>query len=136
MRLPRALTSLDDRLLGDRLRRRPATVDGERAPRPPRTGRGAAQALGVVYQVSRLVFLLLALAVGLGIVFVLAPTNPDNDVVQLVDRVARGAAGPFRDVFTVSDDAQREVVVNYGFAAAVYLVASVLVGRLPRPTGS
>ena len=29
MRLPRALTSLDDRLLGDRLRRRPA--DGIRA---------------------------------------------------------------------------------------------------------
>ena len=138
MRLPRSLTSLDDRLLGDRFRRRPAADDAGPDPvdrtaqgrERPSTGEGAAQAFGVVCRVSRLVFLLLAAAVALGAVFVLAPTNADNAVVELVDDVASGAAGPFRDVFRV-EDPDREVVVNDAFAAVVYLVAAALVVRLP-----
>ena len=52
-------------------------------------------------------------------------------MVQLVTDVADGAAGPFRDVFTVDDDAERELVVNYAFAAAVYVLAAFLVRKLP-----
>lgn len=125
MRTPTALRRIDDRLLGDRFRRRPATAD-----RPPRTGKGLRETLAVVARVCRLVFLLLALTVALGIVFTLAPTNPDNVVVRNVLEIARDAAGPFRDVFTVADDAERETVVNYAFAAGVYLLASLLVPKL------
>lgn len=109
-----------------------------REPREPRgtgsgpgTGDGAREALSIVYRISRLVFLVLAAVVALGILFVLAPTNPDNGVVELVTDVADAAAGPFRDVFTVSDDAERELVVNYAFAAGVYLLAAFLVRKLP-----
>ena len=145
MRTPSALTSLDDRVLARfRGRRKPAEdgdlVDGDRTvertetvetTRPPRSGDGLPKVLDVVYKVSRLVFLALALAVLLGIVFVLAPTNPDNVIVRNVADLASGAAGPFKDVFTVADNREREQVVNYAFAAFVYLLAATLVRKLP-----
>ena len=145
MPLPTALRSLDDKVLGRSGARGddepypedPHAPTGqrevvERRERPPLgTGDGLRELLTTVYRVSRLVFLALAAVLLLGILFVLAPTNPDNSVVELVADVSDGAAGPFRDVFTVADDAERELVVNYGFAAAVYLVLGLLVTRLP-----
>lgn len=104
---------------------------GSGGPDRPGTGDGLRKSLSVFYRVARLVFLVLAAVVALGVLFVLAPTNPDNSVVQLVTDVADAAAGPFRDVFTVADDAERELVVNYAFAAVVYLVAALLVRTLP-----
>jgi len=70
-------------------------------------------------------------AVLLGIVFTLTPTIGDNAIVRNVLDLADGAAGPSRDVLTVDDDAERELVVNYGFAAVVYFALSVVVGKLP-----
>ena len=138
MRVPAALRRMDDRVLGDRFKKRPTPTETEEvvveertssAP-PPRTGKGAEEALSIVYRISRLVFLALALACLLGILFTLAPTNEDNVIVENVLDLAKGAAGPFRDVFT-ANDAERERVVNYAFAAFVYFLASVLVGKLP-----
>ncbi len=134
MRLP-ALKGLDDRVLGRRRTVVEPEVDGDAAPRavrprPPRTGKGAREALGVVLRVSRLVFFALFLVLLVGIAFVLAPTNMDNSVVQLVQDVSDAVAGPFRDVFTVSDDRERELVANYGFAAALYLVVALVIGKL------
>ena len=168
MRMPTALRSLDERVLGSRKpkgddpsgtippdddlephRKTPDSSTSDRStsgsgtsdrtqsavrpavPRRPSTGDGAREALTVVYRVSRVVLLLLAAAVVLGIVFVLAPTNPDNSIVRLVMDLADGAAGPFIDVFTVADNAERELVVNYAFAAVVYAVLASLVLRLP-----
>ena len=136
---------MDDRVLGDRFRRR-TTTETETArgdtvvverpargtePRPPSTGQGLREFLTIFLRVARLVFLLLALAVLLGIVFTVAPTNGDNVIVRNVLDLADGAAGPFRDVFTVDGDAERELVVNYAFAALVYFALSVVVGKLP-----
>ena len=138
MRVPAALRRMDDRVLGDRFKKRPTTTQTDEvvveerttsAPRP-RTGQGAREALSIVYRISRLVFLALALACLLGILFTLAPTNEDNSIVSGVLDLAEGAAGPFKDVFTAKDP-ERETVVNYAFAAFVYLLASVLVGKLP-----
>lgn len=141
MRLPSVLRRLDDRALPRRGRDGTdeagedagAGPDRRSPPAPARRGRGdgPAQVLRVVYRVSRTVLLLLALACALGVVFVLAPTNPDNVVVDTVLRLADAVAGIFRDVFAVPDDRERELVVNYGFAALVYLLLAALVGRLP-----
>ena len=137
MRLPTALRRMDDRVIGDRFRRRevvevePGQTRAAARPRLPNTGAGAHEALTIVYRVSRAVFLLLAVVVGLGVVFTLAPTNADNVIVGNVLSLASDAAGPFRDVFTVPDNAERELVVNYAFAAVVYLVVSAVVGKLP-----
>lgn len=149
MRLPENLRTLDDRVLGSRGRRQTETetvredetgelppeerttvIEQTRGPRRP-SGDGLPEVLSIVYRVSRVVFLALAAAVAIGIVFILAPTNPDNSIVSTVLNLAEDAAGPFKDVFTVSDDAERETVVNYGFGAVVYLVLGLLVSRLP-----
>lgn len=100
--------------------------EGDRSPR----GDGLKEFLTVVYRIARLVFFLLALVVILGIVFVLAPTNADNVIVENVLELADTVAGPFRDVFT-ADDAEREMVINYGLAAAMYLLAAFLMTKLP-----
>lgn len=146
--MPAALRNLDDRVLGDRgkshedehaevypdERREPARERDRHGTPPGSTGEAFRELLGVVVRVSRAVFLLLALVVFLGIVFTVAPTNADSPIVSTVLDVAGAAAGPFSDVFAVSDDAQRELVVNYGFAVAVYLLAAMLVTKLPGTT--
>jgi hypothetical protein len=150
MRMPTALKALDDKVLGrsgshdtdepypdeprsgDPRAGQREVVENRRS--PSSTGDGLREFLGVFYRVSRVVFLALAAVLVLGIVFVIAPTNPDNSIVELVADVSDGAAGPFRDVFTVSDSAERELVVNYGFAAAVYFVLGLLVTKLPGGT--
>ncbi len=128
---------MDDRVLGDRFRRRPtadgASGDGAAArSRRPASGKGLREFLSVTGRIAKLVLLLLAAVVLLGIVFTLAPTNGDNVIVSNVLELARDAAGPFRDVYEVSDDADRELVVNYGLAALVFFVGALLVGRLGR----
>lgn len=157
MRMPGALRRIDDKVLGDRLKKgepdvspaddgrteqlkRPTAERGQpRIARPaerpaaerPDTGQGLRETLTIVYRISQLVLLLLAVIVVLGIVFTLAPTNEDNVIVRNALSIAEGAAGPFKDVFTVMDKPDRELTVNYGFAAAVYLLLSFVVGKLP-----
>lgn len=150
--MPSALRSLDDRVLGDRKRRDGAdghadgsddhgtspdegrTVERSGTSEEPRarrsTGDGFREFLTVVARVARVVFLLLALVLVIGIVFVLAPTNADNSLVSWVADLSETVAGPFRDVFTVDDD-DRELVVNYAVAAGVYFLAAALVRKLP-----
>ena len=102
-------------------------MDGEG--KAGRWGVGA-NVLGVIYRISRLVLLALAVVVLLGIVFTKAPTNASNVIVRNVLDVAREAAGPFRDVFA-PQRRQDALVVNYLLATGVYLVAAYLVGKLP-----
>jgi len=141
--MPAALRKPDDRARGDRSD--PDRVDDQRPVEdrddaaPPTRRRRSASAglrgvLSVVYRVTRLVFLVLALVMLVGIGFTLAPTNPDNDVVSGVLDLAERAAGPFKDVFTQGDP-ERQTVVNYGFAAVIYLLAVTLVRKLPLPRG-
>ena len=104
----------------------------ERDPgKAPASGNGLSEALAITYRIASLVFLALALTVALGILFTVVSTNPDNVIVSTVLDVAETVAGPFRDIFTAGD-AQRQLVTNYGFAAALYLLAAVLVTKLPR----
>lgn len=143
MRMPAALRKTDDRVRDDRSDadrvddRRPVEDRDDVAPTPRRprsASAGLRGVLSVVYRVTRLVFLVLALIMLIGIGFTLAPTNADNDVVSGVLDLAERAAGPFKDVFT-QQDPERQTVVNYGFAAVVYLIAATLVRKLPLPAG-
>ncbi|HVM27773.1 MAG TPA: hypothetical protein VM433_08875 [Mycobacteriales bacterium] len=144
--MPTALKNMDDRVLGRKGRKRDAehpVADGDHPEHEParstgtadparsgRTGNGVPAVLAVVYRISRLVFLLLALVTFLGIVLTYAPTNEDNVIVRTVLGWAETVAGPFRDVFT-SDEARRELLYNYALATGVYLLAASLIGKLP-----
>ncbi len=158
MALPAFLRNLDDRVLGDRLRGRRGGGDGDHGAdasstgttstgtgttstgttstgttgtgTPPRKRDGLPTFLSVFYRVCQLVFLLLAVVLVLAIVLILAPANDQNSIVMNVSELAEQVAGPFKDVFTVMDP-DRMKVTNYGVAAAVYLLVTVLVNRLP-----
>ncbi|MCW2713685.1 MAG: hypothetical protein JWN88_732 [Frankiales bacterium] len=136
MRLPGSLQKLDDRVLGDRGKPRPTGHGPDEGKAPPRERRprdGAAagrRVLATVYRVARLVFLVLALIMVLGIVLTLAPSNPGNVIVRNVLELAEAAAGPFKDVFT-QQDPERQTIVNYALAAVVYVLAATLVRKLP-----
>lgn len=89
--------------------------------------------LAIFYKVARLVFFALGLVLVLAIILILAPANEDNSIVSFIQDLAEQVAGPFKDVFTVEDD-EREKIVNYGLAAAVYFLLGSLITKLP--TGS
>lgn len=142
MRLPNALRSLDDRVLGSRRHEAGAAERSDHAterhhvrpagerPARSRGGRGLAPVLSVVYRGARLVLLVLALVLVAAIAFTLLPTNEDNVIVRNVLSVAETVAGPFQDVFQL-EDAERERIANYGLAAVAYLVLRAVAGRLP-----
>ena len=80
-------------------------------------------------RVSAVVLAVLAAAIGLGVLFLLVPTNADNGLVSGTLELADQVAGPFRDVFT-DDDAETEQVVNYAFAAGVHLAGAAVLKRV------
>ena len=109
----KGLRDLDNHVLGGRMR-----------------GDGPAVVLQVVWRVSRVVLVALAVIVLLGVLFTKAPTNMHNIIVRNVLSLAKDVAGPFRDVFAAKSR-QNALVINYLVAAAVYLVVGALVGKLP-----
>lgn len=67
----------------------------------------------------------------LHIVFVVAEANMANGFVSFIYDTARALVLGFGDVFT-PDDATIGVVLNYGFAALIYLVVGQLIVRALR----
>ena len=67
-----------------------------------------------------------------GILLIVLEANPANDIVDVVTDVADFLADPFDRLFTL-DDRKGEVAVNWGIAAAVYLVVGrILAGLVSR----
>ena len=89
------------------------------------------EVLSKVFKVARLVFLVLAALVVLGIIFTLIPTNNKNGIVKNVLDIASHVAGPFKDIFKLKDP-KRSLEANYAVAAGVYVLASVVCQRLAR----
>ena len=70
-------------------------------------------------------------AIVLGILLVVLEANRSNDLVDLVLDIARFLAGPFKEMFDI-DNRKVQVAVNWGLAAAVYLIVANLIARLLR----
>lgn len=82
----------------------------------------------VVFAVAALAALVLVL----GAVLTALGANEDNVLVAGVLALAGWLQGPFADVFTFAD-AVKQRLVNWGIAAAVYLVVGRVAERLIRP---
>ncbi len=78
-----------------------------------------------------LVAVIVAAIIALGIAFVIFDANKANGIVSFVLRVAGDLVGPFKDLFTPKDP-KRNVFVNWGLAAVVYLVLGLFVARILR----
>ncbi len=109
------------------------STDRSREDRKGRFGVVQAAVRSVAARVVRLVFSVLAIILALGAVLVVlrSNVNPDNSVVELIKRVADAVSGPFSKddgVFSFSgkNAESKNVLLNWGIAAMVYLV----VGRV------
>jgi hypothetical protein len=102
---------------------------------PARTGgrhRAAGAAGGVLLALGRIVgsaVSLIVLLIVLAIVLRDVGANTHNDVVRAVHDSANVFAGPFTGMFTWSGHAKREITVNWGIAAVLYLVAGALLAN-------
>ena len=86
------------------------------------------------YLVARLLWLaavLVAIVIAIGIAFVVLDANMGNSIVSAIHDAARFLAGPFKGIFNF-DDHKLEVAVNWGLAAAVYLLVARILVRLLR----
>jgi hypothetical protein len=66
-----------------------------------------------------------------GIILVLVKANPANDIVDFILDVGRFLTTPFHNLFP-QDTPQRDILVNWGIAAIVYLIVGALLARLVR----
>jgi hypothetical protein len=99
-------------------------------------GRGVAAgaAIGAASLIARLVSLVatvVVLVILAGIAFVVLKANMGNSIVSTVHDAAKFLAGPFDGIFKPSDH-RLAVAINWGLAAAVYLLVARLVVRLLR----
>lgn len=116
-------------------RRRPVTEGGpapaRRAGFRRRAGGAARSGAWGLARIVQTIARVLAAVLVLGIVLVVLEANRDNAIVDAVLDAGRFLAGPFDDMFE-PDDAKVRVAVNWGIAAAVYLIAGGLIARLLR----
>jgi len=106
--------------------------DGSNDRTSPGKASGAARkgAWGIARIINLIAGLVAAVLVA-AILLVVLEANRDNSIVEALLDAGRFLAGPFKDIFDLSDR-KLEVGVNYGIAALVYLAVAALIGRLLR----
>jgi hypothetical protein len=98
---------------------------------PSSLRRAPGKLLGLVAAVVGLVSVVVALILVLYIVLTVFKANPKNVIVHDIRDIAKPLAWIFKDLFTPKSPRVR-VLVNYGIAAIVYLVAGRLIVRVLR----
>ena len=86
-------------------------------------------------RIVRLATKAVAAVIVAGILLYVLGANQSNAVVEVVMDAGRFLVGPFDGLFTM-DDAKWELAVNWGIAAAVWLIAGALVARLLATIGT
>ena len=80
-----------------------------------------------------LVAVLAAAVLALGALFTaLDQTNQSNEIVRWVLERGHDLVGPFKDLFRL-ETAKNTLLVNWGIAALVYLIAGKIIERFVRP---
>ena len=79
----------------------------------------------------RVIAMIICVLLALHIAFVVFKANDDNSIVRTVNDWADWFAWRFRDMFVPKDE-RVAVLVNYGIAAVVYLIAGRVVSSLIR----
>jgi hypothetical protein len=80
-------------------------------------------------RIVRLVTMVVAGVIVVGILLHVLGANGSNAVVQLVYDIDRPLVAPFKNLFDLKD-AKAQIALNWGIGAAVYALAGMLVARL------
>jgi hypothetical protein len=100
-----------------------------------RARRGGSEVAATIATVVAVVFAVIALIIALGIVFTIFDANQANGIVKFVLKTAKKLVGPFDGLFVVKGNPHREILVNWGIAAVIYLIIGGLISRLFRRAG-
>ncbi|MGH3497274.1 MAG: hypothetical protein ACRDP1_07415 [Nocardioidaceae bacterium] len=87
------------------------------------------------------VAVVLALVLAVGALLTALDANQKNDIVRFIHDLAKSVSGPFGDIFTFTTkhggkeirDLKKDVLVNWGLAAIVYLIIGKIVAKIIRP---
>jgi hypothetical protein len=96
-------------------------------------GSGVRKARNLIASVVWLIAVLAAAVLALGALFTaLDQTNQSNEIVRFVLERGHDVVGPFKDLFRL-ETAKNTLLVNWGIAALVYLIAGKILERFIRP---
>jgi hypothetical protein len=113
----------------------PARSERQGPGRPAREGKGLRTGVRRVSDTAaaavRVIAMIICVLLALHIAFVVFKANEDNSIVGTVNDWADWFAWRFRDMFVPKDE-RVGVLVNYGIAAVVYLIAGRVVSGLIR----
>ena len=136
---PRVPPSLDPPADEEQRRAAPPGLPPRRPREEPRKETSTATAMAAVSKVREVlatavftVAVLAALVLALGAVLIALKANEQNQIVAGIIDIARRVVGPFDDIFRM-DTRVKQVLVNWGIAAVVYLVVGRVAERVIRP---
>lgn len=89
------------------------------------------EALAALARIVRAIGGLIAAVLVLGTLLVAFEANEDNALVDAILEVGRFFADPFRAIFELDND-KVQIAINWGIAAAVYLLVAGLVAMVLR----
>jgi hypothetical protein len=96
-------------------------------------GSGVRKLRNLIASLIWLVAVLAAAVLALGALFTaLDQTNQSNEIVRWILERGHDLVGPFKDLFRL-ETAKNTLLVNWGIAALVYLIAGKIVERIIRP---
>ncbi|MEV0286055.1 hypothetical protein AB0H36_18225 [Kribbella sp. NPDC050820] len=96
-------------------------------------GSGVRRLRNLIASLIWLVAVLAAAVLALGALFTaLDQTNQSNEIVRWVLERGHDLVGPFKDLFRL-ETAKNTLLVNWGIAALVYLIAGKIIERFVRP---
>ena len=96
-------------------------------------GLGCRRVRNLIASLVWLVAVLAAAVLALGALFTaLDQANQSNEIVRWVLERGHDLVGPFKDLFRL-ETAKNTLLVNWGIAALVYLIAGKIVERFVRP---
>lgn len=112
-----------------------AEAEADGPSRRERVGAGAASGAGGLLRllagVIDIVIGIIALIIVAGILFVVLKANAQNTIVKDIHDAAKFFVGPFDRLFTPKDH-RLEIAINWGIAAAVYVIVGRFVASLLR----
>ncbi|MGW6197689.1 hypothetical protein ACWF0M_16215 [Kribbella sp. NPDC055110] len=96
-------------------------------------GSGVRKLRNLIASLIWLIAVLAAAVLALGALFTaLDQTNQSNEIVRWILERGHDLVGPFKDLFRL-ETAKNTLLVNWGIAALVYLIAGKIVERIIRP---
>jgi anti-sigma factor RsiW len=96
-------------------------------------GTGVRQVRNLLASLIWLIAVLAAAMLALGALFTaLDQTNQSNEIVRWILERGHDLVGPFKDLFRL-ETAKNTLLVNWGIAALVYLIAGKIIERFVRP---